>query len=377
MILQFGTSRFLQAHVDLFAQEAADAGQTVPPILIVQTTGDAARAARLRGFADPAGFPVILRGIAAGETVDRTVQVRSVVNGLSIAADRDAVTAAFVETVTHVVSNTGDTGYAIADDDRAITILTGGASRSFPAMLLALLHHRWRAGRPGVTILPCELVQRNGAMLRALLTGLATDIGAEAGFILWLERDCVWTNTLVDRIVSTPIEPAGAIAEPYALWAIERQPGLTLPFTHPAIVLADDLEPHERLKLHILNLGHSWLAERWHAAGADPDMTVRAMLADAETLAALRRLYAEEVVPGFAAHGLEQEARAYVDGTLDRFANPFLDHRVADIYGNHAAKIDTRVGGFVRWVAGADVPVPVPMLRALARAYPAAAGHPA
>ena len=49
MILQFGTSRFLQAHVDLFAWEAAVAGQRVPQIAIVQVSGDAERARRLPG----------------------------------------------------------------------------------------------------------------------------------------------------------------------------------------------------------------------------------------------------------------------------------------------------------------------------------------
>ncbi|MGO7251586.1 mannitol dehydrogenase family protein, partial [Rhizobium brockwellii] len=89
-------------------------------------------------------------------------------------------------------------------------------------------------------------------------------------------RECVWANTLVDRIVSEPLHPAGAVAEPYALWAIERQSGLALPFPHPDIVLTDDLERYERLKLHILNLGHSWLAARWHDGGGAADLTVRA-----------------------------------------------------------------------------------------------------
>ncbi len=101
------------------------------------------------------------------------------------------------------------------------------------------------------------------------------------------------------------------MAEPYALWAIERQPGLALPFSHPDIVLADDLEPYERLKLHILNLGHSWLAARWHdGGGGAADQTVRAALADPDTRMALERVMAEEVLPGFAAHGMADEARA-------------------------------------------------------------------
>lgn len=365
MIVQFGTSRFLQAHVDLFASEARDEGQAVPDILIVQTTGDAERARRLEAFADPAGFPVILRGLENGVPVERTVRVRSVTGGMQAARDWDALVATIRDRATHIVSNTGDTGYRVTDADRAIRD-DGAAPGSFVAILLATLHARWRTGGDGPTMLPCELVSRNGEVLRAAAVDLARAQRRDPAFVVWLEERCRWVNTLVDRIVSTPLEPAGAIAEPYALWAIERQPGLDLPFTHRAVVLADDLEPFERLKLHILNLGHSWLAARWHRAGAAEGATVRAALGDPDTRAALQRVMAAEVVPGFAARGMEAEARAYVASTIERFDNPFLDHRLADIHSHHAEKVAKRIGGFVRWVdgAGGDVP-PMPELRGM------------
>jgi tagaturonate reductase len=63
-IFQFGTSRFLQAHVDLFASQAREAGQSVPPIIVVQTTMDPQRARRVAAFGAPEGYPVILRGLA-------------------------------------------------------------------------------------------------------------------------------------------------------------------------------------------------------------------------------------------------------------------------------------------------------------------------
>ncbi len=366
MIVQFGTSRFLQAHVDLFASEARDAGQAVPGIVVVQTTRDTGRAGRLAAFSDPAGFPVLVRGLEAGRPVERTVRVRSVVRGMQAAAEWEALVALVRDATTHIVSNTGDTGYDVADADRT----AGEADRApltFPAMLVALLHARWSAGRDGVTLLPCELVSGNGTVLREAIVTLAQEQGRDPAFVAWLNAACVWVDTLVDRIVSSPLEPAGAIAEPYALWAIRRTPGLTLPFTHPAITLADDLAPFERLKLHILNLGHSWLAERWARAGSPAASTVRQALADPATRAALDRVMADEVVPGFAAHGMATAARDYVATTMERFENPFLDHRIADIHGHHAAKIDRRVGGFLRWVDGAlGNPPAMPELRALA-----------
>ena len=45
--------------------------------------------------------------------------------------------------------------------------------------------------------------------------------GPPLAFLDWLDRDVVCVSSLVDRIVSGPSEPAGVVAEPYRLWAIE------------------------------------------------------------------------------------------------------------------------------------------------------------
>lgn len=249
MILQFGTSRFLQAHVDLFASEARDNGQTVADIVIVQVSDDPVRARRLVAFDDVAGFPVVIRGLEGGVPVERTVQVRSVVRGLAAAHDWSELCALFVGAVTHVVSNTGDHGYTVPPEDRFM--LAGDQSpRSFPAILLALLHRRWQFGGAGVTILPCELVVGNGQTLRATVLDLAEQLRLQPAFVDWLGAACLW-----------------------------------------------------------------------------------------------------------------------VGKTIDRFANPFIEHRLADIYTSHAAKVAKRVGGFVDWVDARGSAISMPELRALAQRY--------
>ncbi|MDQ0349236.1 mannitol dehydrogenase family protein [Ancylobacter vacuolatus] len=351
-IIQFGTSRFLQAHADLFVHEAREAGQDIGPIAIVQASGSGDRAGRVAAFGRPEGFPVRLRGIVDGTPCEREVQVRSVDRGLSAVADWAAIKALFAGEARLVISNMGDSGYRVAPEEATPALLAGGVPASFPAKLTALLHHRWSAGGGPLTVLPCELINRNGEVLAAEVGRLATASGAPPAFAGWIDRSVIFANTLVDRIVSEPIEPVGAVAEPYALWAIERRPGLELPFTHPSVVLTDNLEPFERLKLHILNLGHTVLAEIWAEEGRPAGETVREILADAAVSARLATLYAGEVVPGFCARGMADEARAYVGVTLDRFRNPFLDHRIADIAQNHGVKIERRIGAFVQWIAG-------------------------
>ncbi|MBS7539119.1 mannitol dehydrogenase family protein [Ancylobacter lacus] len=370
-IIQFGTSRFLQAHVDLFVQEAREAGQAIGPITIVQASGSAARAGRTAAFGRPEGYPVIIRGMEDGAPVEREVTVRAVDGGLSAAADWERLAALFAADAGFVVSNMGDAGYVLDPADRGPALLAGGVPVSFPGKLTALLHRRWRAGGPGLAVLPCELLNRNGEVLKAAVVELAREAGAEAGFLGWLEAEVPFANTLVDRIVSEPIEPVGAVAEPYALWAIERQPGLAIPFAHPCLIVADSLEPFERLKLHILNLGHSFLADLWLREGRPAQETVRALLADPTAGGRLRAVLEGEVIPGFAARGMEAAARAYAAVTLERFANPFLNHRVADIAQNHAVKVERRIGAFLDWIAGQPGAPATPVLGALA-ARPAA-----
>ena len=350
-ILQFGTSRFLQAHADLFVSEAMETDGALGTITVVQTTGAPERAGRLVALAAPGGYPVRIRGRADGADIDREQRVTSVARTLSTASDWEAIERIFAAEASVVLSNTGDAGYRVPTDD-----LNDDIPKSFPGKLLALLSARFQAGGGHLTILPCELVARNGDTLKAIILGLQVDRYPDSAFRDWLENGVTWGNSLVDRIVSEPIEPAGAVCEPYALWAIEAQPGLVSPCRHPAVRLVDDLTPYEKLKLHILNLGHTVLADIWMKEGRRQDETVREILADQGVRDRLTDLYREEVVPGFAARGLGGEAEAYVKTTLERFENPYLDHRIGDIAANHAEKVARRITGFRTWSPSVAMP---------------------
>lgn len=364
-IMQFGTSRFLQAHADLFISEAMEKDEALGPITVVQTTGSSERAERLKGLAANGGFPVRIRGIEDGQPVDRVRQVTSVRRALSASTDWSEIERIFIEEVSLVLCNTADRGYDIAGEPQA---LPSGLPVSFPGKLTVLLHARFAAGGDGLTILPCELISRNGEALRAIVLDLAARWYQGGDFSAWLESKVIFCNTLVDRIVSEPLFPAGAVAEPYALWAIQRVAGQALPCVHPDVVVADDIEPYEKLKLFILNLGHSFLAHRWIEGGRKEGLTVREMLGSEQTRLSLLSLYETEVVPGFARKAMQAEAKAYVSATLQRFDNPFLDHRLSDIAQNHAEKIRRRFQGFLDW-SGAEAPT----LQAIIRASEASA----
>lgn len=352
-ILQFGTSRFLQAHADLFLSQGPAA---LGPVTVVQSSGDPARRARLAALTR--GFPVRIEGLAEGRVLRHEVRVRSVARALATDRDWPEIARIAVEEAVIVLSNTADAGWRPMPADGAPDFRQ---DMSYPAKLTHLMLARWRAGGRPLQVMPTELLPRNGDRLRARVLDLAA--GLDAGFASWVAAQ-VFANSLVDRIVSEALEPAGAVAEPYALWAIEDRPGLILPCRHPALRVVPDLVPVERLKLHILNLGHTWMVARWLAAGGRGAPLVREMLAGAR--AELADLYAREVVPVFAAAGQGAEAAAYAAATLERFANPFLAHSLADIARDHAEKVARRIGAFLDWAGALGLGGRQPRLAAIA-----------
>jgi tagaturonate reductase len=344
-ILQFGTSRFLQAHVDLFVSEAAERGEALGGITVVQSTGNPASTRRTQALARPEGFEIVVRGLAQGQPVELSKTCHSVRETFHAGTHWPAVRERARGPVQVIVSNTGDSGWALSPlDGAALLADTAAAPASFPAKLLVLLHDRWRALPDAeLTLLPCELVSRNGERLREIVMALARDWQCAPAFVDWLQVRPVWANSLVDRIVSEPLEPAGAVAEPYALWAIEAQPRLQLPCRHPAIVLTNDLTRHERLKLFLLNLGHTLLADLWMRGRLPADMTVREAMQAPALREPLEQAWQQEVLPVFDALGQGDDARSYLVELRDRLLNPFLAHRLADIAQNHAQKTARRL----------------------------------
>jgi tagaturonate reductase len=200
--------------------------------------------------------------------------------------------------------------------------------------------------------------------LREIVVALASTWHLPQAFLGYLRRQCTWANSLVDRIVSSALHPIGAVAEPYALWAIEQHEQMILPCEHPAIVVTPELGRFERLKLMFLNLGHSFLAECWLAEKRSATETVRDAMRDSRLSAALDAVWNEEVLPVFDALGEGTEARAYLAQVRDRLCNPFLEHRIADIARDHAEKKRRRFVPVIELASMQTPPIHQPRLRA-------------
>jgi tagaturonate reductase len=197
-----------------------------------------------------------------------------------------------------------------------------------------------------VTVIPCELIEGNAGILKQLLTELASGWSYPAPFTAWMHHECVWLHMLVDRIVTgTPADhpllatdPMVIVAEPFAFWALEDHPRSAFTFPHPAIVRTPDVTPYFLRKVRILNAAHTALLIQAKPRGF---AIVRDAVNDPELGAWLWRLLSEEIVPTL--DGRVNAPLRFAEQTVERFQNPFLDHKFADIALHHESKVKVRL----------------------------------
>jgi len=338
-ILQFGAGNFLRGFADFFIAEANRGANPPGKIVVVQSTGIERAEAINRAHGR---YHVAVRGILDGKGVDETVEVDSISRALHAGTQwADVLAFAASPDLRWILSNTTEAGFVLEDADGA---RTADAPKSFPAKLLAVLLARYEAGQPGVTILPCELIERNAEKLRALVLEQAIRWGVDEAAAHWLHDECRWLNNLVDRIVpGAPkehpmlgVDPLLLAVEPFAFWAIEDPAGCGI--DHPAIVACDDIASYYLRKVRILNGAHSALVCKALPMGI---ATVREAVEHPEVGPWLEKLLFEEIVPVL--EGRCEDPAGFARATLDRFRNPFFDHQLTAIALNHEAKMAVRL----------------------------------
>jgi len=339
-VLQFGSGRFLRAFADFFIHEANEAGQGIGRVVIVQSTGGGERAGTLEK--QGGGYHVAIRGYEEGQVIDRVVKVESVSRALVASSQwNEVLELARSADLKFILSNTTENGYQTDPNED----LSKTPPDSFPAKLLTVLLARHDANLPPLTIIPCELIEGNAGILKTKVLELAQKRNASADAIDWIGK-CIWLHTLVDRIVSgTPkehpllaVDPMLIVAEPFAFFALESHPHAAPFAVHPAIVRTTDVMPYFLRKVRILNAAHTALLIKAKPRGFE---IVRDAVNDPELGDWLRRLLTEEIVPTL--QGRVDQPDLFARQTLDRFRNPFLDHKFADIYLHHASKVQIRL----------------------------------
>ena len=221
------------------------------------------------------------------------------------------------------------------------------APRSAPGWVLAGLARRRAAGGGPVSVLSCDNLRDNGSRLGRAVLALArrTDLAD------WIAGEVAFPNAMVDAI--TPASDAALAArvrqaiglddhgavqrEPFSQWIIEDRFAAPRPaWERAGAEIVPDVTAFEALKLHVLNAAHSAMAYLGPPRG---HVLVREAIADPEMAAFLDRMMAEEVAPALA----PADVAGYWRVTRKRLAQPGMDHRLAQIGRDGAAKLRERV----------------------------------
>jgi tagaturonate reductase len=351
--VQFGTGAFLRGFVDAFIDTANAQGQFNGRVVAIGSTGSG----RDRAFADQDGlYTLVARGVVAGRAQEEVRVVSAVSRALSAVDEWDAVLAcARNPQLTHVFSNTTEVGIRLEEGDTAD--LT--PPRSFPGKLTRFLYERARtfafAPSKGVMVVPCELIEDNGRVLRDLVLQLADRWGYEPGFRRWVETAVPFVNTLVDRIVPGAPDDAEqralderlgyhdallTTAEHFRLFVVEGDAAvraqLGLADADPAVLVTPDIAPYRQRKVTLLNGAHTISASIALLAGC---ATVRDAMTHPQVGAFIRRVLLEEILPAVDA----PDADAFAQAVLDRFENPHIRHALADITLHGTTKLRVRI----------------------------------
>jgi fructuronate reductase len=224
-----------------------------------------------------------------------------------------------------------------------------------------------RAGRP-LTLLSLDNLPSNGDTLRGLVLAFAERV--DAALARSIERDGSFPNSMVDRIVPRSTEAdraavrdalggvedrAAVVAEPFLAWAVEDRFAAGRPdWTAGGAAFVERAEPFEKLKLRLLNGAHSTIAYLSLLAGWD---TVDAAMAQPALVRFVDTMLRREVAPTVAAELPGFDLDGYRAQLLQRFANPALAHRCAQIAMDGSQKLPQRLLGTLRDRLAAGAPV--------------------
>ncbi len=349
-VMQFGEGNFMRAFIDWMIDVCNEQGKFNGMVQMVQPLHN--------GMADMINaqdglYTLILRGMENGKAAEYK-RVITCVKGCLKVTDQWAqvVATATGKDLRFVFSNTTESG--IEYKSEAYT--PGQSQQTFPAKLTSLLFERFKAKQPGLIFIPCELIDKNGATLKKHMLQYAADWQLGQPFIDYINRDNVFFNTLVDRIVAGyPKAEAPQYCaklgyqdnlldcgEIFHLFVIEGDSKYAneLPFAEAGlnVVWTDNQTPYRSRKVRFLNGGHTSSVLAAYLAGFD---LVDQMTSDALFGTYLKRALLEEVFPTIPLP--DADKKAFAESIIDRFLNPFANHQLISISLNSISKWQVRV----------------------------------
>lgn len=356
-VLQIGEGNFLRGFFDWMLYESRKQGLYDGNVAVVQPRPSGKP--NIEALASQDGvYTLVTRGLENNVPIERMDQI-TVFGTVFDPYEHwnDFLALAELPELRIVVSNTTEAGLSYQPEK----LIEGEPIVSYPGKLTLLLYHRYKAfqGDPerGFICLPCELLERNGDILRECILRYCEDWQLPADFRSWVVKHNLFLNSLVDRIVTGYPkqeqaeawfdewgyrDPLLTTAEPYHLWAIEGDPSIEkeLPLAAAGlnVLWVEDLKPYQVRKVSILNGAHTFMALYGLLQGAHE---VRLAMKDPHIGELIKQTIQSEIIPSLPYDSIELQQ--YAEQVYQRFLNPFIQHRLTDIAMNSLSKFRTRL----------------------------------
>lgn len=214
--------------------------------------------------------------------------------------------------------------------------------------LTASLKKRRDAGLPAFTIMSCDNIQHNGDVTHDMLLAFARK--QDNVLADWIEKEVCFPNTMVDRItpVTTQIDidylqhtygikdEWPVTCEPFNQWVVEDKFSNGRPeFEKVGVQFVPDVKPYEKMKLRLLNAGHSVLGILGAIHG---HQTINACMED-ETFVTYLRAFMDVEASSILDPVEGIDLKDYKDSLESRFANPNIKDSVSRICSESSAKL--------------------------------------
>ena len=350
-VLQFGEGNFLRAFADYWFDMANEKVNWNGKCVLVQPIE--------HGLTDLINeqeglYTLYLRGAENGEKVDRKRVISSVsrcLNPYKEEGFKAMMEVAVSDDLEYIVSNTTEAGIhydpSCGKDDMPCA--------SFPGKLTQVLYQRFKAGKDGLVILSCELIDNNGKELLKCVNQYIDQWGLEESFRSYVNDKCIFCSTLVDRIVPGRIrdeeevkalnelnkyeDPLTDVGEVFGVWIIEGPEELEniLPFKAAGLNchVVPDVTPYKKRKVRILNGAHTGFVLGAYLDGLD---IVRDCMNNDIVKNYMNKMLNEEVIPGLLKVLDKDDLNNFAASVQDRFNNPFVNHELMSISLNSTSK---------------------------------------
>lgn len=348
-VVQFGEGNFLRGFVDYMIDIANEQGKFDGDIVLIKPIDFG----NLDNFhKQDCQYTVSLRGNVNGEAKIINRVVTSVADAVDTYNEYEKYMGlAEIDTLRFVVSNTTEAGIVFDNSDK----FEMNPPKTFPGKLTKFLFHRFETFNgdksKGLVMLPVELIDDNGIMLKKCVMQLIELWGLSDAFKNWVDEACVFTSTLVDRIITgyprateqEEWEKLGyedrimVTGEPFALWVIESATDISKEFPLPdaglPVIFTDNQKPYKQRKVRILNGAHTSFVLASYLCGND---IVRQSMEDDDIRNFMLKTIYDEVIPTLSLP--EEELKQFAGEVVNRFNNPYVDHALLAISLNSVSK---------------------------------------